>query len=168
VVLLCCHRSSFHRTPNPSSPNYSSVLQITDRFVRIAWLVKDFRTGRSVEGEREGAGERERVGERAVLEEERLEEMGIAGFNETPALQRRQIQRSRNNIRVAPAGCVRLFLASKIWRYDGGAHLRNPVPRFLVYVCARTLTEMKKNWTYFGQLNVYRAPLFNTRRISWD
>jgi hypothetical protein len=58
------------------------------------------------------------VGERAVLEEERLEEMGIAGFNETPGLQRRQIQRSRNIISVAPAACVRLFLASKIWRYD--------------------------------------------------
>jgi hypothetical protein len=108
-----------------------------------------FRTGRSVEGEREGAREREREREweklRAVLEEERLEEMGIAGFNETPALQRRQIQRSRNIIRVAPAACGRLFLASKIWRYEGDAHLRNSLLRFLVYVCAHTLTEMKKN-----------------------
>jgi len=89
--------------------------------------------------------ERERERARAVLEEERLEEMGIAGFNETPALQRRQIQRSRNIIRVAPAACGRLFLASKIWRYDGGAHLQNPLLRFVVYVCAHTLTEMKKN-----------------------
>jgi hypothetical protein len=50
---------------------------------------REISRGRARRSERE----RERVGERAVLEEERLEEMGIAGFNETPALQRRQIQR---------------------------------------------------------------------------
>jgi hypothetical protein len=106
------------------------------------------------------------VGERAVLEEERLEEMGIAGFNETPALQRRQIQRSRNIIRVAPAACVRLFLASKIWLYDGGEE--NKSGDFCVFLPKETLSTICNHFFWFTTVRNFTpkrrtAPFFSVK-----